>query len=216
MYHLSNCFFRNVLLFSQITLVLVSCTCPGFPTCLPLLILLTLPLAVELLLYPQHPLRCHLSIKLLLSPLKVMLLLSLLNKAFSSIDLIRKVVHHSSPFWAWKLLEQEPSLLPGTCAWFSGLRMRGNARDVPENGTEVMGGMGGSGNRSQAAPCLNRALPPSQSACDELAPIMPAQPPTHGHPVHTHSLPKLPPTPRRNQLRALGEVLGEVRLRAIY
>lgn len=160
MYHLSNCFFHNVLLFSQIALVLVSCTCPGIPTSLPLLILLTLPLAVELLLYPQDPLRYHLSIKLLLSPLKVMLLLSLLNKAFSSIDLIRKVVHHSSPFWAWKLLEQKPNLLPGTCAWFSGLCMRGNAKDVPENGTEVMGGMGGSGDRSQAAPCLNRAPPP--------------------------------------------------------
>lgn len=82
MYHLSNCFFHNIPLFSQIALVLVSCTCPGIPTSLPLLILLTLPLAVELLLYPQDPLRYHLSIKLLLSPLEVMILVSLLNKAF--------------------------------------------------------------------------------------------------------------------------------------
>lgn len=70
-YHLSRCFFHNFLLFSQIGPVLVSHTCPGIPTSLPLLRLLTLPLTIKLLFNLQDPLQCHLSIKFFLIPPKV-------------------------------------------------------------------------------------------------------------------------------------------------
>lgn len=78
--HFSNCFSHNVLLFRQIALDLVSCTGPGIPTSLPLLVLLSLPLAVEL--KHQDPCKCYLSIKLSLFPLKVMLLPPFLIKCF--------------------------------------------------------------------------------------------------------------------------------------
>lgn len=67
--HFSNCFSHNILLFRQIALDPVSCTGPGMPTLLPLLVRLSLPLAVEL--KHQDPRKCHLSIKLSLFLLRL-------------------------------------------------------------------------------------------------------------------------------------------------
>lgn len=142
-YHFSSSFSPNFLLFSQMGPVFVSYTCPRLPTSLPLLILLTLSLAVELLLNLQDPPECHLSIKLFLtlSPCQsctcppflefVHLLTSLerlyLSPLFSKPGGSRTKNHNSFL-----------SLLCHLCPTQK-LVYGGNARNFPENGTKILG-----------------------------------------------------------------------------